>query len=175
MRAITVRQPWAWAIIHGGKDVENRTQAWSYRGPLAVHAGAQFSDRGLSSDLIQDAAVRVDRDRPVVVNTLGKIWRHEESLPLGAIIGIVDLVDIHHAENVGSDLDQLMGVSACCDSVWAERQYVEAGGRVRRQLVHLLLENPRPVDPIPCRGHLGLWTPPADVLEQLVTTEKENS
>lgn len=37
MRALTVQQPWAWAIVHGGKDVENRTQAWSYRGPLAIH------------------------------------------------------------------------------------------------------------------------------------------
>ena len=27
MRAISVRQPHAWAIIHGGKDVENRSQA----------------------------------------------------------------------------------------------------------------------------------------------------
>ena len=24
--ALSVRQPWAWAIIHGGKDVENRTK-----------------------------------------------------------------------------------------------------------------------------------------------------
>ncbi|WP_409188395.1 hypothetical protein [Bradyrhizobium sp. RDM4] len=23
--ALSVRQPWAWAIIHGGKDVENRS------------------------------------------------------------------------------------------------------------------------------------------------------
>lgn len=40
MKALTVQQPWAWAIVHGGKDIENRTQAWSYRGPLAIHAGA---------------------------------------------------------------------------------------------------------------------------------------
>ena len=26
MRVLTVRQPWAWAIIHGGKDVENRVR-----------------------------------------------------------------------------------------------------------------------------------------------------
>jgi hypothetical protein len=26
MRALTVRQPWAWAIVHGGKDIENRTR-----------------------------------------------------------------------------------------------------------------------------------------------------
>lgn len=23
--ALSVRQPWAWAIIHAGKDIENRT------------------------------------------------------------------------------------------------------------------------------------------------------
>lgn len=28
MKALTVQQPWAWAIIHGGKTVENRTQLW---------------------------------------------------------------------------------------------------------------------------------------------------
>jgi hypothetical protein len=30
---LTVQQPWAWAIVHGGKDVENRTQAWFAVGP----------------------------------------------------------------------------------------------------------------------------------------------
>ena len=35
MKALTVQQPWAWAIIHAGKTVENRTQRWwSYRGPI---------------------------------------------------------------------------------------------------------------------------------------------
>jgi hypothetical protein len=40
MRALTVRQPWAWAIPHAGKDVENRT--WTNRfvtGTIAIHAG----------------------------------------------------------------------------------------------------------------------------------------
>jgi len=158
MKALTVRQPWAWAIIHGGKDVENRTQAWSYRGPLAIHAGAQPSGRGMMSELVNAVYLDWCMNQDVLP---------ERSFPLGVIIGVVDLVGVHQAENTGSDLDQLMGVNTCCDSVWAERQYVEAGGKVRRQLVHLELENPRPVDPIPCTGRLGLWTPPADVLEQL--------
>ena len=40
MRILTVRQPWAWAIIHGGKDVENRVRniAGDYHGPIAIHA-----------------------------------------------------------------------------------------------------------------------------------------
>lgn len=41
-KAISVQQPWAWAIIHGGKDVENRTWKTNYRGPLLIHAGKTF-------------------------------------------------------------------------------------------------------------------------------------
>ncbi|MHC4404130.1 MAG: ASCH domain-containing protein [Planctomycetota bacterium] len=39
MKALTICQPWAWAIIHGPKPVENRGWATKYRGPLAIHAG----------------------------------------------------------------------------------------------------------------------------------------
>lgn len=38
-RVLTVCQPWAWAIIHGPKRVENRAWRTAYRGPLAIHAG----------------------------------------------------------------------------------------------------------------------------------------
>lgn len=39
IRALSIRQPWAWAITKGWKPVENRTWKTSYRGPLAIHAG----------------------------------------------------------------------------------------------------------------------------------------
>jgi hypothetical protein len=49
-----------------------------------------------------------------------------------------------------------------------ESAYVEHGGRERRRITHLVLENPRSlVEPIPCKGALGLWTPPADVVSAL--------
>src|SRR4029077_7780438 len=38
MKARTFRKPYAWAIIHGGKDIENRNWNTSYRGPLLIHA-----------------------------------------------------------------------------------------------------------------------------------------
>ncbi len=38
-RAIVIHQPWAWAIIHGCKDVENRTWRTKHRGPLLIVAG----------------------------------------------------------------------------------------------------------------------------------------
>lgn len=44
--AISVRQPWAWAIIHGGKDIENRVKRAITLGrmdqheALAIHASS---------------------------------------------------------------------------------------------------------------------------------------
>jgi ASCH domain len=39
VKALTIRQPWAWAVVYAGKDVENRRWRTSYRGPLLIHAG----------------------------------------------------------------------------------------------------------------------------------------
>ncbi len=49
MRALTVRQPWAWAIGYGGKDVENRTWNTTYRGPLAIHAASRWDGEQASA------------------------------------------------------------------------------------------------------------------------------
>lgn len=158
MRVLTVQQPWAWAIIHGGKDIENRTQLWSYRGPLAIHAGARLSERGC--DLIPDL---LDQTRPELLAPYA-----DEQLTMGAIIGTVQLVDVHPAEpEIPSDSGSGLWAAACCDSPWAEQSYEEHDGRTRRDITHLVLEDPRPVDPIPCKGRLGLWTPTVDIAVQL--------
>lgn len=36
MRILSVRQPWAWALVDGWKDVENRSWRTAYRGPIAI-------------------------------------------------------------------------------------------------------------------------------------------
>ena len=36
--ALSIRQPWAWAILHAGKDIENRSWSTSFRGPVCIHA-----------------------------------------------------------------------------------------------------------------------------------------
>lgn len=40
MKTISVRQPWAWLIINGYKDIENRSREANYRGPVLIHASA---------------------------------------------------------------------------------------------------------------------------------------
>ena len=39
--ALSVRQPWAWLIIHAGKDIENRTWRSLFRGRVLIHAGVK--------------------------------------------------------------------------------------------------------------------------------------
>ena len=41
LKALTIRQPWAWAVIYAGRDVENRRWQTAYRGPLLIHAAKQ--------------------------------------------------------------------------------------------------------------------------------------
>lgn len=183
MKALTVQQPWASAMVHPGitrgglvKDVENRTQMWRHRGPLAIHAGQRVSQRGLDSPLI---APPHQRNGPHVTQVDGDArvwWRLGDGtkwgcvLPLGKIIGVVDLVDVHTAvvyQTRDRDDNNLAAID-CCQSPWAESGYTEHGGRQRRDVVHLVLEHPRPLtEPIPCKGRLGLWTPPAEVLIEL--------
>jgi ASCH domain len=38
MKALSVRQPWAWAIISALKDIENRGWPIHYRGDILIHA-----------------------------------------------------------------------------------------------------------------------------------------
>ena len=39
MKAISIKQPWAWLILHAGKDIENRTWPTKQRGRVLIHAG----------------------------------------------------------------------------------------------------------------------------------------
>lgn len=128
MRILTVRQPWAWAIIHGGKDVENRVRniAGGYRGPVAIHTALKRDDQGW----VDFGAWRL---------TTG--MRHEP-MALGEIIGVVDLVAVHE------DACSEPGDAECggCCTPWAMHDFW-----------HLCMRNPRALDePIPYRGALGL-------------------
>lgn len=158
IRCLTVQQPWAWAIIHGHKTIENRTQLWSYRGTLAIHGGTSWSDRGGNSPLIREAFRATDGGYtgdtiPEWLFTAAAA-EHIPGVAMGAILGLVDLVDAHP--------------DAGCCRPWGESSYTEHGGRERRSIAHLVLENPRALpEPIPCRGALGLWNPPPDIAEQL--------
>lgn len=46
MKALSINQPWAWAIVNGYKGVENRDWDTKFRGDFLIHAGKRFDDGG---------------------------------------------------------------------------------------------------------------------------------
>lgn len=129
--ALSVRQPWAWAIVHAGKDIENRD--WHalprLRGRIAVHASS-----GMTRDEYEDTA-------DTIAGIAGKANACPAAAMLarGAIIGSVEVVDA-----VRCNLDTGRKLSP-----WAFGP------------VCLVLRNPIPCEPIPCKGQLGFfeWKP----------------
>ncbi|WP_264309292.1 ASCH domain-containing protein [Pseudomonas putida] len=80
MKALSIRQPWAWLIIHGCKDIENRTWHTKFRGRFQVHA-AQGMTRSEFTRALQFCAER------------GLQIPDREQMLRGGIIGSVELVD----------------------------------------------------------------------------------
>lgn len=84
--ALSVRQPWAWAIIYGGKDIENRSwQSVNYglrrRGRIAIHA-AKGMTRG-EYESAHDFMASIGVACPPALD-----------LSRGGIIGSVEVVDV---------------------------------------------------------------------------------
>jgi hypothetical protein len=125
--ALSVRQPWAWAIIHAEKDIENRlwkrpNPGLNIRGRVCIHAS-----KGMTQDEYHSANVTI---------SAASDWAHSPmpySLAFGAIIGTVDIVDVVKAS----------------ESKWFMGPHPG--------LVGLVLRNPEPVDPIRVHGALGFF------------------
>ncbi|WP_100813055.1 hypothetical protein [Microbacterium lacus] len=143
MRILTVQNPWAHAIIHGGKDVENRGRSLGgYRGPVAIHAGLTKADAADTPqwELLMD------------------IWRREGDdyqLHFGAIIGVVELVAAHHVTT--SSLPGKVGAPVCWDNATPTGQLCSKWAESFDDGWHLELANARPLrEPILFKGALGL-------------------
>lgn len=78
-RVLTIRQPWAWLIVNGHKDVENRSWDTKFRGRFIVHAAA-----GIDPEY---EAVRLKAAR------MGIEIPPRERIERGGIVGAVELVE----------------------------------------------------------------------------------
>lgn len=83
MKALSIQQPWCYAILNCGKDIENRTWRTSFRGRIRIHAGKTYDKKG------EEFLKRMGFDVPA-------------NLPQGALVGEVDIVDCKPVEEVVS-------------------------------------------------------------------------
>jgi hypothetical protein len=80
MKALSLWQPWASAVVLGRKELETRSWMTPHRGPLLIHAA-----QGVP------ASVRRSPEFAVLLARLGV--KSIGELPLGGIVGRVDLVN----------------------------------------------------------------------------------
>ena len=87
MKALSIHQPWAHAILHLGKNIENRTWFTRHRGPLLIHAGKNKSS--YTAWNAKEWKENYDCEFPPLVD-----------LTFSAIVGVVDVVDCVPAESL---------------------------------------------------------------------------
>lgn len=126
-RALSIRQPWLWAIINAGKRHENRSWSTKFRGPVCLHAA-----KGMTGSEWDDAMDFIDDAFPVAIAS--KLGRRASAVnstdaKRGGILAVADIVDC---------VDR-------SDSPWFFGPY------------GFVLDNVRPVAFIPCRGALGFF------------------
>src|SRR4030042_2198294 len=89
MKALSIKQPWAWLICAGYKDVENRTWPTGFRGRIYVHAGKQF-DYDSWCEMLSGLIPGAENCQLAVHE---RFYARNGDHLLGAIIGEVDIVD----------------------------------------------------------------------------------
>jgi hypothetical protein len=137
MKALSIRQPWAWAILHAGKDVENRDwKPWNpglkYRGPFLIHASQGMTKQEYEDFL--DTAHYISGSCPFVA---GLNLPAFDELPRGGIVG---MATIH-------------GVVSKSPSPWFCGPLA------------LLIGDPKPLPFQPLKGMLGFFEVPESIRE----------
>ena len=80
VQCLSVRQPWAWAIVEGLKPLENRSRVFNYRGPLLIQASK------LPWQEYEEARV-------FIKGLTGRTPPPSDAIELGGIVGAVMLTD----------------------------------------------------------------------------------
>ncbi len=165
MKALTLTQPWATLIALLEKQIETRSWATTYRGPLAIHAAQGLTPVGGKEGLLQ-----LCRREPFRSVLLQHGYLGTPSLPRGAIVAVCELVNC--VPTAGSRPGS--GGPKYADWVHDLTDQERAFGDYTAGRYGWLLANIRPLSrPIPCRGAQGLWDVPADVQAQLAEATSE--
>lgn len=77
MKALSLKPPWAWLMINGIKDIENRKWRTDYLGPLLIHASKTWDQKGYE----------------FIVNQMDTWVPEKEHHEFGALIGMVEMID----------------------------------------------------------------------------------
>ncbi len=104
MRALSLTQPWASAIMLGNKRVETRSWGTAFRGQIAIHAAKGFPKWARAFAITEHALNRLPT-----------------RLPMGAIIGVATIQQVVRTEEIVgtiSAIERLYGDYSCGRFGW---------------------------------------------------------
>lgn len=142
MKALSIRQPWAWLVVNGSKDIENREKIINYRGPLLIHAGKLLDDDVIypvEGRLVITSDFRNLIKEHLPEDLLATFRKSASEWGMGGIVGIANVVDCVQEHQ----------------SPW----FFGKWGYV--------LEDRRPLPFTPYRGMPGLFDVPDEIVKQL--------
>lgn len=156
MKAITIRQPWAWCISEADriteahltpKLVDNRGRNISHRGPIAIHTAQAWDLDGQHDPRVQAVWDAVNGPLPPLA---------PEAVPHGCVVAVATLTAVHLS------LPRRPDRSTCCRP-WGDRLY---GALPARHLE--LADVHRLPEPVQVRGRQHVpWTLPDDIATQV--------
>lgn len=175
MKTLSLTQPWATLVAIGAKQIETRSWGTRYRGPLAIHASQGMP--GWAEDACYEDpfwTVFWEHFPMELLRKPAKLW-----FPRGQVIATCTLADCLPIKAkpdgtacVAPDDEGLMRawtpftLGKVGGSSGAETtEHETAFGDYTPGRYGWLLENVKPIEPIPARGSLGLWdwTMPTEV------------
>lgn len=132
-KALSIRQPWAWAIMNAGKDIENRSWPTKFRGPVCIHASLYADPKNREWDACMGVLDSIHGAFTMreLVDQQGRrsSAEHSAEAARGGIIGVAEIVDCVEAS----------------DSPWFFGRY------------GFVLRNARPVEFFPVKGALQFF------------------
>ncbi len=164
MRAISLWQPWASAIILGSKRIETRRWPTKYRGPVVIHAAQRFVASELTEIFTQNAFLGAVAEpwAKKTGNSVKDVF-DARSLPYGALLGTAHLIDC-----VPTDSDRLPAwvdhprVQESGVYEWTER---DMGNYESGRFAWLLEHVTAFAEPVPFKGKQGWFAVSDELIE----------
>lgn len=153
MKALSMRQPWAWLVVKGIKSMEMRTWGTRYRGSLLIHASGKWD---LGSSTVMGTIRKSHLVSPFkLANGNDNVNGYKYT---GGIVGMVDLTGIK-VFNAAYEIKE------------ARRQHLVPGLEAMANHYNFIgwefIHAQQFDEPIPCKGALRLWTPPQEVINEV--------
>ena len=160
MKALSLTQPWASLVAIGAKQWETRSWSTSYRGQLAIHASKGYPK----------ICRELEYEEPFM-SALKRGLTAPSALPLGAIIALGTLIDCQPTSRFREIGDA--GFAVPSQYIEVDADELDFGDYYTGRYAFRLENVVALPNPIPCKGALGFWTVPADVIVQIRRLESE--